>query len=234
MLYLLGTVRILLLAAMLIMFPLSVALRDIRFTAKLGRMIEDTLFGIMLASILSSSALATVSWLLTNWNSENIFVIGGFQPQWVAIAGVLVAILAPTVLAPLTATMYEVTSQTAMAGASVGYMVASEAGGGGVAAWHAVRAAGGGVGKALLGGALGAGVYGSLAAAGHLFASPLALDGSHGSVISSMRRHAEYLVHGPTGARHSSRFLTSLATLLGKRGAGDAKSTQSGARPQPK
>jgi hypothetical protein len=215
MLYLLGTVRILLLAAMLIMFPLSVALRDIRFTSKLGRMIEDTLFGIMLASILSSSALATVSWLLTNWNSTNIFVLGGFQPQWVAIAGVLVAILAPTVLAPLTSTMYEVTSQAAMAGASVGYMVASEAGGGAVAGWQAVGAAGGGIGKQALGGLAGAGVYGGMATAGHIFASPLMLGGSHGAVVGGLRRHAEYMVHGPGGERSSSTLLQKIGSLLG-------------------
>jgi len=215
MLYLLGTVRILLLAAMLIMFPLSVALRDIRFTSKLGRMIEDTLFGIMLASILSASALATVSWLLTNWNSTNIFVLGGFQPQWVAIAGTLVAILAPTVLAPLTSTMYEVTSQTAMAGASVGYMVASEAGGGAVAGWQAVGAAGGGLGKRAVGGIIGAGAYGGMATAGHVFASPLMLGGSHGAVVGNLRRHAEYMMHGPGGERGSSTFLQKIGSLLG-------------------
>ena len=215
MLYLLGTVRILLLAAMLIMFPLSVALRDIKFTSKLGRMIEDTLFGIMLASILSSSALATVSWLLTNWNSSNIFVLGGFQPQWVAIAGVLVAILAPTVLAPLTSTMYEVTSQTAMAGASVGYMVASEAGGGFVAGAQAVKGAGGNIGKQFAGGVIGAGAYGGMATAGHVFASPLMLGGSHGAVVGNLRRHAEYLMHGPGGERGSSTFLQKIGSLLG-------------------
>ena len=216
MIYLLGTVRILLLAAMLIMFPLSVALRDIRFTSKLGRMIEDTLFGIMLATILSSSALATVSWLLTNWNSENIFVIGGFQPQWVAIAGVLVAILAPTVLAPLTSTMYEVTSQVAMAGASVGYMVATEGAGGFIAGAQAVHAAGGGIGKSLLGGAIAAGAYGGTAAATHLSATPLMLGGSHGAVIGRMTHHAELAMHGPGGVKES-RFLNALASLLGKK-----------------
>jgi len=216
MLYLLGTVRILLLAAMLIMFPLSVALRDIKFTSKLGRMIEDTLFGIMLASILSASALATVSWLLTNWyTNENIFYLGGFQPQWVAIAGTLVAILAPTVLAPLTSTMYEVTSQTAMAGASVGYMVASEAGGGAVAGWQAVGAAGGGLKEKLAGAVIGAGAYGGMATAGHMFASPLTLGGSHGAVVGNLRRHAEYMVHGPGGERGSSTLLQKIGSLLG-------------------
>ena len=228
MLFLLGTVRILLLAAMLIMFPLSVALRDIRFTSKLGRMIEDTLFGIMLASILSASALATVSWLLMDWyTNNNIFYLGGFQPQWVAIAGTLVAILAPTVLAPLTSTMYEVTSQTAMAGASVGYMVASEAGGGAVAGWQAVGAAGGGIGKQALGGLAGAGVYGGMATAGHMFASPLMLGGSHGAVVGNLRRHAQYMMHGPEGERGSSKFLNALANTLGRHsdeGAGNANS----------
>ncbi|MFP3138303.1 MAG: hypothetical protein RXS42_08850, partial [Nitrososphaeria archaeon] len=217
MLYLLGTVRILLLAAMLIMFPLSVALRDIRFTSKLGRMIEDTLFGIMLASILSSSALATVSWLLTNWyTNENIFYVGGFQPQWVAIAGVLVAILAPTVLAPLTSTMYEVTSQLAMAGGSVAYMVGTEAVGGGVAGWQAVRAARGNIGKAFLGGIIGAGAYGGTAAVTHLSATPLMLGGSHGAVIGRMTHHAELAMHGPEGVKNS-KFLNALASLLGKK-----------------
>jgi len=221
MIYLLGTVRILLLAAMLIMFPLSVALRDIRFTSKLGRMIEDTLFGIMLATILSSSALATVSWLLTNWNSENIFVIGGFQPQWVAIAGVLVAILAPTVLAPLTSTMYEVTSQVAMAGGSVAYMVATEGAGGFVAGAQAVRAARGNIGKAFLGGIIGAGAYGGMAAATHLSATPLMLGGSHGAVIGRMTHHAELAMHGPGGVKES-KFLNALASLFGKKEKGPA------------
>jgi len=217
MLYLLGTVRILLLAAMLVMFPLSVALRDIRFTAKLGRMIEDTLFGIMLASILSSSALATVSWLLTNWYTDkNIFFIGGFQPQWVAIAGVLVAILAPTVLAPLTSTMYEVTSQVAMAGASVGYMVGTEAVGGFIAGARAVHAAGGSILKSAAGGFLAAGAYGGMAAVTHFSATPLMLGGSHGTVIGRMTHHAELAMHGPGGVKES-KFLNALASLLGKK-----------------
>jgi len=218
MLYLLGTVRILLLAAMLIMFPLSVALRDIRFTSKLGGMIEETLFGVMLASILSASALATVSWLLADWNSANIFVLGGFQPQWVAIAGVLVAILAPTVLAPLTSTMYEVTSQTAMAGASVGYMVASEAGGGAVAGWQAVGAAGGGRLGKLAGGVIGAGAYGGTSLAAHLIASPLAGSEGHGAVVGNIAHHAEFAMHGPGGVKES-RLLNKLATAFGNKDA---------------
>jgi len=214
MLFILGTVRILLLAAMLIMFPLSVALRDIRFTSKLGRMIEDTLFGIMLASILSASALATVSWLLTNWNSDNIFVLGGFQPQWVAIAGVLVAILAPTVLAPLTATTYEVTSQAAMAGASVGYMVGTAGAGGAVSGWKAVGAAGGGLKEKLAGAAMGAGVYGGMETTGHILAAPLGLGGDYGPVVNRMRHHAKYVLHGRSD---NSSFFNSLASLLGRR-----------------
>jgi hypothetical protein len=151
-----------------------------------------------------------------NWNSDNIFVLGSFQPQWVAIAGTLVAILAPTVLAPLTSTMYEVTSQTAMAGASVGYMVGSEAGGGGVAGWQAVGAAGGRLREKFAGAIIGAGAYGGMAAAGHLFASPLAAGGSHGAVISNLRRHGEYVMHGPEGERSSSRILQKIGSLLGR------------------
>ncbi|MFP3317530.1 MAG: hypothetical protein RXN79_03980, partial [Candidatus Nanopusillus sp.] len=82
--YMLGTVRMLLLAGMIAMFPLSVALRDFYYTQKLGRIIEDTLFGLMLATILSSTMLSVATYLLQNWNSSaNMFRLAGIQPQWV-------------------------------------------------------------------------------------------------------------------------------------------------------
>ncbi|BBE42068.1 hypothetical protein NAS2_0679 [Conexivisphaera calida] len=159
MIYFLGTVRILLIAAMLVMFPLSVALRDIPFTSKLGRMIDDTLFGLMLATILSASMLSTASWLLTNWNTPtNIFVMGGFQPQWVAIAAILGAILAPTVLAPLTSTLFETSSEVAMFGGAVGMNIAYGGLGGGMGA---LQNLGGGLPGA---GAAGGGAVGAVGA----------------------------------------------------------------------
>ena len=120
MMYLVGTVRIFLVGGMIVMFPLSVALRDIPFTQKLGRIIEDTLFGLILATILSAVMLGVAGTLLANWNAGgNIFVLAGIPSQWMAAAAVIVAILAPTVLAPLTATVYQTTSQIAMSAGSV-------------------------------------------------------------------------------------------------------------------
>ena len=120
MMYLVGTVRIFLVGGMIVMFPLSVALRDIPFTQKLGRIIEDTLFGLILATVLSSAMLGVAGTLLSNWNATgNIFVLAGIPSQWMAAAAVIVAILAPTVLAPLTSTVYQTTSQIAMSAGSV-------------------------------------------------------------------------------------------------------------------
>jgi len=110
-----GTVRILLLAGMIAMFPLSIALRDFHYTQKLGRIIEDTLFGLMLASILSSVMLSVATYLLQNWNSStNMFRLAGIQPQWVAITAVLTAMVSVTILAPYTSTTYQIVAETGM------------------------------------------------------------------------------------------------------------------------
>jgi len=118
--YMLGTVRILLLAGMIAMFPLSIALRDFHYTQKLGRIIEDTLFGLMLASILSSVMLSVATYLLQNWNSSaNMFRLAGIQPQWVAITAVLTAMVAVTILAPYTSATYQIVSETGMVAGGV-------------------------------------------------------------------------------------------------------------------
>ncbi len=112
--FILGTVRILLIGGMIVMFPLSVALRDFYYTQKLGRMIEDTLFGLMLATMLSAVMLGITGYLLANWSSiDNMFRLAGIQSQWVAISAVLGALLAPTVLAPLVSTVYMSTTEIA-------------------------------------------------------------------------------------------------------------------------
>jgi len=120
MTYMLGTVRILLLAGMIAMFPLSLALRDFYYTQKLGRIIEDTLFGLMLASILSSVMLSVATYLLQNWNSSaNMFRLAGIQPQWVAITAVLTAMVSVTILAPYTSATYQIVSETGMVAGGV-------------------------------------------------------------------------------------------------------------------
>jgi hypothetical protein len=71
--------------------------------------------------------------------------MGGFQPQWVAIAAVLGALLAPTVLAPLTSTLFEATSEVAMFGGAVGANIAFGRLGGGLGAVRALPGAAGAV-----------------------------------------------------------------------------------------
>ncbi len=133
MTYMLGTVRILLIAGMIVMFPLSLALRDFYYTQKLGRMIEDTLFGLMLTTILSSVMLGITGYLLANWNSiDNMFRLAGIQSQWVAISAVLGAILAPTVLAPLVSTVYFATTEVASVAGGVAVSMGMGAVSGGV------------------------------------------------------------------------------------------------------
>ncbi len=131
--FILGTIRILLIAGMVVLFPLSIALRDFRYTQKLGKMIEDTLMGLMLATILSASMLGIADYLLTNWSSvDNMFRLAGIQGQWVAISAVLGALLAPTVLAPLVSTVYMASTQVASIAGGVASAFWLGVGGGGI------------------------------------------------------------------------------------------------------
>lgn len=131
MLFFLGVARIFLIGAMIVAFPLSMGLRLIPFTKKLSSMIDDTLFGLMLASVMSAVVLGVGSYILSPsvWSSSsgNIFyqAVGENGQNWVAAAALLTAILLPTVLAPLTATIFQTASQVAMTGVGVATMIAS-------------------------------------------------------------------------------------------------------------
>ena len=132
MLFFLGVARIFMIGTMIVAFPLSMGLRLIPFTRKLSSMIDDTLFGLMLASVMSAVVLGVGSYVLSPnvWNSSsgNIFfqAVGQNGGQnWVAAAALLTAILMPTVLAPLTATVFQAASQVAMTGVGVGTMIAA-------------------------------------------------------------------------------------------------------------
>ena len=146
MTYFLGIVRILLIAVMIVGFPLSVALKLIPFTSKLSRMIEDTLFGLMLAAIMSAVIAGVANQVINNF-SGSFFetALGSTNVAWVAIAAIFGIILMPTVFAPLTATMMQTVSQTAMmaggVAASVGAGVGAPAAGGVVAGGQAASAA---------------------------------------------------------------------------------------------
>jgi hypothetical protein len=138
MVYMLGTVRILLMAAAIAAFPLAVSLKLIPFASKLGQMVEDILFGLILAAIMSGIVAAVANSLISqpNWA---LSALGG-QMNWLAMVALLVIVLMPTVFAPLTATMMQTVSQTAMVGGGVA--VAMGAGGGAVAAPGVAAAAG--------------------------------------------------------------------------------------------
>jgi hypothetical protein len=147
MLFFLGVARIFLIEAVIAAFPLSMGLRLIPFTRKLSSMIDDTLFGLMLASVMSSVVLGVGSYILSPsvWNSSsgNIFfqAVGQNGENWVAAAALLTAILMPTVLAPLTATIFQSASQVAMTGVGVATMVAAGAATGGLGGLSAAGSA---------------------------------------------------------------------------------------------
>ena len=151
MMYFLGTVRILLLGVMIAGFPLAVALKMIPFTSKLSQMIEDTLFGLVLAAIMSAVIAGVAGQILTNFSGSFFEQAVGPQANWVAIAAIFGIILMPTVFAPLTAVMMQTVSQTAMTAGGVAAAVGAGVGGpaaggvvaGGKAGFGAVSAAAG-------------------------------------------------------------------------------------------
>jgi hypothetical protein len=147
MLFFLGVARIFLIGAMIVAFPLSMGLRLIPFTKKLSSMIDDTLYGLMLASIMSAIVLGVGSYILSPsvWtsSSDNIFfqAVGKNGENWVAAAALLTAILMPTVLAPLTATIFQTASQVAMTGVGVATMIGSGVATGGIGGLSAAGSA---------------------------------------------------------------------------------------------
>ena len=163
----LGVIRIWLITVMVIGFPISLALKQIPFARKLSSMVEDTLYGLMLASLMSSIAIGVAAYVLADapsgpvW-SATIFASTGINgiSNWVAAAALFTAVLIPTVFAPLTGTIFQTASQAAMVGVGVGASMA------GAAAAPMVGAAGsglGGVGGAL--GGMGKGMSGAIAEA---------------------------------------------------------------------
>jgi hypothetical protein len=176
--YFLGTVRLFLLAVLIVAFPLSIGLRLVPFAKKLGQMVEDTLYGLILASILSSLVIGVANNVITGY-SGSLFQTAGVAQDWIAIAAIFAAILMPTVFAPLTGVMFQTVSQAAMAagagaamiGAGIGAPVAGAAGMAGLPAFGQAFSAAGGLGQTgetltqrlgTFGSALGAGFTGGL------------------------------------------------------------------------
>ena len=123
----LGVIRIWLITVMIIGFPISLALKQIPFARKLSSMVEDTLYGLILASLMSSIAIGVAAYVLADspggpiW-SATIFAGTGINgiSNWVAAAALFTAVLIPTVFAPLTGTLFQTASQAAMVGVGVG------------------------------------------------------------------------------------------------------------------
>jgi hypothetical protein len=159
----LGVIRIWLVTVMVIGFPISLALKQIPFARKLSSMVEDTLYGLMLASLMSSVAIGVAAYVLADapggpiW-SATIFAGTGINgiSNWVAAAALFTAVLIPTVFAPLTGTLFQTASQAAMVGVGVGTAMA------GAAAAPVAGAAGAGLGGIGGLGGLGKGMSGAL------------------------------------------------------------------------
>jgi hypothetical protein len=161
MIYFLGTVRVLLFAVMIVGFPLAVGLKMIPFASKLGQMVEDTLFGLMLAAIMSA-VIAGVANQIINSQPNWVVTALGDQPNWLAIAAIFAIILMPTVFAPLTSTLMQTVSQTAMMGG--GIAAATAMGAGMPAASGAVQAVGPAMGAFRSGVQSGTSVFGGISA----------------------------------------------------------------------
>jgi hypothetical protein len=163
----LGVIRIWLITVMVIGFPISLALKQIPFARKLSSMVEDTLYGLMLASLMSSIAIGVAAYILADapggpvW-SATIFAGTGINgiSNWVAASALFTAVLIPTVFAPLTGTLFQTASQAAMVGVGVAASMA------GAAAAPVAGGAAGGVGGAGGMGALGSLGKGTSGAAG--------------------------------------------------------------------
>jgi len=180
----LGVIRIWLVTMMVIGFPISLALKQIPFAKKLSSMVEDTLYGLMLASLMSSIAIGVAAYILADapggpvW-SATIFAGTGINgiSNWVAAAALFTAVLIPTVFAPLTGTLFQTASQAAMIGVGVAASMAGAA---------AAPLAGGAAGS--VGGAGGMGALGGLGkgASGALGAAPQTIGQEAASTMQSM------------------------------------------------
>jgi hypothetical protein len=120
MLRIVGTVRLFIFAVVIVAFPVSMGLRLIPFTKKLSDYVQETLFGMILASLLSAVILGVAAYSFANWSSPtNIFATGGIEEKWVTASALFAALLIPTVFAPLTSFVYMVTSNAAIAAGGV-------------------------------------------------------------------------------------------------------------------
>ncbi len=207
LLRLVGTVRLFIFAVVIVGMPLSMGLRLIPFTRKLSQYIEETLFGLLLASLMSAVILGVAAYLFAHWSDPtNIFATGGIEERWVAAAALFAALLIPTVFAPLTAFVFQTTSQAAIAAGGVAAATMASA---------AAPVAGVGTGMAGLGGAgAGLGSLGSMGAGAGVSGLATATSSAAQGVGQASSSGIRVLSHLGTAAMHGMKN----AALVGTSG----------------
>lgn len=148
--FILGTLRIWLLSVMIVAFPIALALKSIPFTKKLSSFIEETLYGLILASVMSSIVLGLAANLISGSSAS---LLNGISNQWIASVALLTALMIPTIFAPLAGVLFQTGMQAGMAAGGTAILATAGAGMGGVGGVQAGMAGAGGVTKALGSGA---------------------------------------------------------------------------------
>jgi len=126
--WLLGSARLFLIGSVIVAMPIVLVLRDINFTSRFAGTIEDTLYGLVFASLMSALFLGLAAYLFNNW-SGSIFAAANVDKTWVALAALLGAIFIPTVFAPLTGIFFQTMAQTGMAAAGTAISIGAGAAG---------------------------------------------------------------------------------------------------------
>ena len=210
MLRIVGTVRLFVFAVVIVAFPISMGLRLIPFTKKLSDYVQETLFGMILASLMSAVILGVAAYAFANWsNPTNIFATGGIEEKWVAASALFAALLIPTVFAPLTSFVYMATSTAAIAagGVAASTMASAAAPVAGVGA--------GAIGLGSVAGGLGGAIGRGATTTGGVLASSMQAPAAAASAGGVTWRHAGLAVaHGLKNA-----FLVGSTGALGAMGA---------------
>ncbi|MGH9918182.1 MAG: hypothetical protein ACRD6W_04835 [Nitrososphaerales archaeon] len=124
--WLLGSARIFLIGAVTVAMPIVLVLRNIKFTARLAGVVEDTFFGLIFASVISALFIGLAAYILNNWNGS-MFQAASVDKTWVALAALMGAILVPTIFAPMTGVFFQTMSQVGMAAAGTAVAVGAGA-----------------------------------------------------------------------------------------------------------
>lgn len=207
--YVLGIIRQWLLAVMIVAFPVSLAIKEIPFAKKLSNMIEDTFYGIVLASLMSAIIIGLAANVLGSASGgtlNNSTIFGGGDATFVASIALLTAIFMPTILAPLASTLMQTGMQMSMAAGSIAAL----------GAMGGTSGLAGGIGGAISPATLGAkSGLGAAAFEGMSTGERLAASMEHGTLLGGLR----------TGALHGFKNvgLGVMTGVMGGMGMGQAQ-----------